>query len=77
MTKFNGAIIDGIGASKLQKAEQIAREESALDATGEDIIYIDTSSPEALYRLRDENVISDEDAEEIVNRLINQLVLIA
>lgn len=77
MTKFNGVIVDGIGAGKLQKAEQIAREESALDATGEDIIYIDTASPEALYRLRDENIISNEDAEEIVNRLINQLVLIA
>ncbi len=77
MTRFQGAIIDGIGADNLDKAIKIAEDNYSLDASADGICFIDTGSQEVLDDLLNAGIISSEDHRELINSLIMQLVLVA
>jgi len=77
MTTYKGAIIDCIGVSSLSNAYDIAKKLTALDAEGEDIIYVDLSNGEVLDALKEAEVIDDLEYCQILNQSIQQLTLIA
>jgi hypothetical protein len=78
MTKYQTGLIDCIGDEGLDKATTIAAECSVLDATGEDIIFVDLGSPdEVLSALVQADVIEVSDMKLLINNNIMQLCLVA
>jgi len=50
MTKYQTALIDCVGASNLDKVNEIAEKHCVLDATSESMVYIDLENPNEVLK---------------------------